>query len=49
MADQDHKCAHSLCECAARADSKYCSEYCEDADKSGIIELACGCKHAGCK
>jgi hypothetical protein len=48
MAD-NKKCAHGVCQCAADGDNKYCSEYCEDAEDAGVIEIACGCEHAGCR
>lgn len=41
-----HKCAHPSCSCMARADSKYCSNYCEDAGKT--TEIGCNCGHPGC-
>ena len=47
MAD-DRKCAHGACDCAADGDSKYCSTYCENAEDSGVTEIACGCQHANC-
>ncbi len=40
------KCAHPACNCAAPKDSKYCSQYCNDA--SDTTELACNCGHPGC-
>ena len=42
------KCAHAACDCAAEGNSKYCSEYCENAEKSGVIEIGCGCEHKAC-
>ena len=39
-------CEHRGCNCAPRENSKYCSQYCEDAGDT--LELACGCGHAGC-
>jgi len=39
-------CAHPSCQCPAPKDSKYCSQYCEDAGKT--MELSCNCGHAGC-
>jgi hypothetical protein len=45
MADTN-KCAHPACNCAAAGDSKYCSQYCNDA--SDTTELACNCGHPGC-
>ena len=48
MADnREGKCAHAVCECAT--DDKYCSEYCRDAEKSGVLEIGCGCEHAPCR
>ena len=43
------KCAHGPCDCAVAEDSKYCSEYCEDAVKSDVMEIGCGCEHDGCR
>jgi hypothetical protein len=48
MADKSTKCAHPPCDCAPEADSEYCSEYCEDAEDSGVVEIGCGCGHADC-
>ena len=48
MAD-NNKCAHGPCECRAERDSKYCSEYCENAEDSGVTEIGCGCEHPGCR
>jgi len=48
MADtKQEKCAHPICTCMAREDSKYCSVYCEDAKDT--TEIACNCGHAGCE
>jgi len=47
MAD-DNKCAHEICDCAAKADSKYCSDHCRDADDQDIVEIKCDCGHPGC-
>jgi hypothetical protein len=50
MADQDsNKCAHVTCECQRPNDNKYCSEYCEEAEKTGVVEIGCGCEHAPCR
>jgi hypothetical protein len=46
---KDDKCAHAVCTCSARGDNKYCSEYCENADDAGVVEIACGCEHPGCR
>lgn len=46
---EDKKCAHGVCECTAERDSKYCSEYCENAEDTGVIEISCGCEHPHCR
>jgi hypothetical protein len=43
------KCAHGPCDCPAENDSKYCSEYCKNAENSHVMEIGCGCEHAGCR
>jgi hypothetical protein len=48
MADND-KCAHVGCECRVKDDEDYCSEYCENAEDTGVSEIGCGCEHAGCR
>jgi len=47
--NKETKCAHGVCECFASDESKYCSEYCENAEKSGVMEIGCGCEHAPCR
>jgi hypothetical protein len=47
--DPGNKCKHPACDCPAAQDSKYCGEYCEDAEKAGVLEIGCGCEHAACK
>ena len=47
--DREGRGRHAVCECATAADSKYCSEYCENAEKSGVIEIGCGCEHDPCR
>jgi len=47
--NKEAKCAHAVCECAPAADSKYCGEYCKDAEKSGVMEIGCGCEHSPCR
>jgi len=49
MADSDGKCAHVTCDCAVTDDQKYCSEYCENAERTGVAEIGCGCEHPGCR
>ena len=46
MADTKEKCAHPACTCNRREDSKYCSQYCQDA--KGTLEIECKCGHAEC-
>ncbi len=49
MAEKESgKCAHPACDCRPEEDSKYCGEYCENAEKSGVMEIGCGCAHDGC-
>jgi hypothetical protein len=49
MADNERKCAHPTCDCMTGPDEKYCSEYCENAEKSGVAEIGCGCEHSPCR
>jgi len=42
------KCAHGACDCPAEEGSKFCSEYCKEAEASHVMEIGCGCQHAGC-
>jgi len=44
---EKEKCAHPSCHCYARADSKYCSTYCEGEAKTADIKCSCG--HPPCK
>jgi len=44
----ENKCAHPACDCPPEKDSKYCGEYCEEAEKSHVMEIGCNCQHAGC-
>lgn len=46
--DQKNKCGHVTCNCQV-ADDKFCSEYCKDAEKAGVIEIGCGCEHDPCR
>ncbi len=43
------KCAHGPCDCRAEEGSTFCSEYCKAAEKSGVMEIGCGCEHAACR
>jgi hypothetical protein len=50
MADEaTGKCKHGVCGCSPEDGSKYCSEYCEEAEKSGVLEIGCGCEHPPCR
>ena len=40
-------CAHPGCTCPPAPNSKYCSDYCHRA--GDVVELRCGCMHAGCR
>ncbi len=46
--NEKNKCAHPACDCRPEEGSKYCGEYCENAEKSGVMEIGCGCEHDGC-
>ena len=46
--NKENKCAHPACDCRTEKDSKYRSEYCKNAEKSGVMEIGCGCEHDGC-
>jgi hypothetical protein len=46
MSDEK-KCAHPSCHCKARADSDYCSTYCEG--EAGTSDIICGCGHPDCE
>jgi hypothetical protein len=48
MADE-RKCKHGVCDCTVQGDDKYCSEYCEDAEDSKVMEIGCGCGHPPCR
>jgi hypothetical protein len=49
MADEtSNQCKHGPCDCTPEQGSKYCSEYCKEADKSQVMEIGCGCEHAPC-
>lgn len=47
--DQGNKCAHPACDCPSEKDSKYCDEYCEDAEKAHVLEIGCSCEHDACR
>jgi hypothetical protein len=49
MSDEtSNTCKHGPCDCAPEQGSKYCSEYCKEADKSHVMEIGCGCEHSPC-
>jgi len=39
--EQGSKCKHPACDCPAEAESEYCGEYCENAEKAGVMEIGC--------
>ena len=47
--EQKKTCAHPACDCPPEEGSKYCSEYCKDAEKSHVMEIGCGCDHDACR
>ena len=47
MAD-DGKCGHEMCQCPIDAESKYCSDHCQEAADQDLVEIACDCGHSGC-
>lgn len=46
---EKNKCAHPPCDCPREKDSKYCGEYCENAEKSRVMEIGCSCEHDACR
>jgi hypothetical protein len=42
-------CAHATCDCAPEEGSKFCSEYCKEAEQSRVMEIGCGFEHAACR
>ncbi len=46
--NQENTCAHPACDCPPEKDSKYCGEYCEEAEKAHVMEIGCNCQHDGC-
>ena len=51
MADNEEKkkCAHPACDCPPEEGSKYCGEYCKNAEKSRVMEIGCSCEHDACR
>ena len=45
----NNKCAHPACDCPPEEGSKYCGEYCENAEKSRVTEIGCSCEHDACR
>jgi hypothetical protein len=39
--EPNNKCAHPACDCPTEEGSKYCGEYCKNAEKSRVIEIGC--------
>jgi len=46
MPDKGRKCAHPACDCEVDKNTRYCSQYCEDAGDT--TEISCNCGHARC-
>jgi predicted nucleic acid-binding Zn ribbon protein len=49
MVEKQKKCAHPTCDCMIEDEEKYCSEYCRNAEKSGVAKIGCGCEHSACR
>jgi hypothetical protein len=49
MAEGEKKCKHPPCDCRTEAGSEYCGEYCQEAEKSKVMEIGCGCQHDDCR
>ncbi|HEY0323262.1 MAG TPA: hypothetical protein VGC66_20060 [Pyrinomonadaceae bacterium] len=49
MADENRKCKHPTCDCQVSGKDNYCSEYCREAEASGVTEIGCGCEHSACR
>jgi hypothetical protein len=49
MAEATGKCAHKNCDCPPEEGSKYCCEYCEEADRNHVTDIFCACAHRGCQ
>lgn len=47
MIQQTEQCAHSACNCPARADNEYCSDHC--ATHKDNTETGCQCGHPECQ
>jgi len=48
MAENETTCAHPACDCRPEEGSKYCGVYVVNAEKSGVMEIGCGCEHDRC-
>ena len=46
MSKEVKKCAHDTCNCMARDNDKYCSQFCKDS--KGVTSLKCDCGHPAC-
>ncbi len=46
---QEETCTHPACDCPPEEGSKYCGEYCKNAEKSHVMEIGCGCEHDECR
>jgi len=48
---QSIECAHTLCNCEITSEmqvEEYCSEFCKNAEESGIESESCSCGHPQC-
>ncbi len=44
---KQEKCKHAACNCMSPQGQSYCSDWCKDA--KNMTEIACQCKHPGCR
>ena len=49
MTHQTETCAHPGCDCPAKGDKGFCSDYCAQATTNSHEVGACGCGHADCQ
>lgn len=48
MAEPSGKCATGCAIARQKQEASTCSEYCAEAEKSGVLEIGCGCEHPSC-
>lgn len=49
MTQQTETCAHPHCNCPAKSDKGYCSDYCAQANATPQEVGSCGCGHPECQ